>query len=211
MNPLRLLSMKNIIPPSLLLIAFALLPTSLTAIPNKATEVNPIEVGSTVPDVALTQADGSSIQLKDLIAAKKTVIVFYRGSWCPYCTRHLAALGQVEETLVKKGYQIIAISPDQPAKVSELSGTSEFNYTLYSDSEMAASSAFGLTFKVDAPTLKKLDRHNIDIEAASGEKHHLLPVPAVFIVASDGTIQFRYYNPDYSKRLSAKKIVNAIQ
>jgi peroxiredoxin len=46
--------------------------------------------------------------------------------------------------------------------------------------------------------LKLLAQHGIDLEAASGEKHHELPVPAVFLVATNGVIQFEYINPDYS-------------
>ena len=76
---------------------------------------------------------------------------------------------------------------------------------------MKAASSFGLNFKVDAPTLEKLDRYNIDIEAASGQTHHLLPVPAVYIVGTDGIITFRYYNTDYSKRLAAEAILEAIK
>lgn len=203
--------MKKTITTTLLFATTALSPSLLVATPNKATEVNPIEVGSTIPPVSLTQADGTKVQLRELVSEKATVIVFYRGSWCPYCTRHLAALAEVEETLLSKGYQIIAISPDQIDKVHEYTNDAKVNYTVYSDSLMQASSAFGLSFKLDAPTLKKLDSYNIDVEAASGQTHHLLPVPAVYIVNTDGIIQFRYYNPDYTTRLSAEEIVEAIQ
>lgn len=201
--------MRNTITTSLLLTATLLLPAFLMGAPEKPTEVNPIEVGSTVPNVPLTQADGQSIQLRELVSEKDTVIIFYRGSWCPYCTRHLAALGQVEDQLLDKGYQIIAVSPDNVNKVGE--SAADYNYTLYSDSLMEAASAFGLTFKVDAPMLKKLDSYKIDIEAASGQSHHLLPVPAVYIVGKDGIIKFRHYNPNYSKRLAPEDILKAIK
>lgn len=203
--------MNNKLTVSLLCFATALLPSMLTATPDQPTEVNPIEVGSTVPNVSLTQADGSRVQLQEILSAQKTVIIFYRGSWCPYCTRHLAALSEVEPALLAKGYQIIAISPDKSEKVREYTDQSELNYTLYSDSSMEASSAFGLSFKVDAPTLQKLESYQIDIEAASGQSHHLLPVPAVYIVNTDGIITFRYYNPDYSTRLSAEEILKAVR
>ena len=66
---------------------------------------------------------------------------------------------------------------------------------------MAAAEAFRIAYRVDDATLKTLAQHGIDLEAASGEKHHELPAPAVFVVATDGRIQFEYVNPDYSVRV----------
>jgi peroxiredoxin len=43
--------------------------------------------------------------------------------------------------------------------------------------------------------------YGIDLEGASGESHHVLPVPATFIIGTDGIINFAYINPDYKVRL----------
>lgn len=72
-----------------------------------------------------------------------------------------------------------------------------------------AARAFGLAFRVDAETYENLLGYGIDLEAASGEDHHLLPVPAVFLIGRDGTIDFRYYNPDYKERLSGDALLEA--
>ena len=73
-------------------------------------------------------------------------------------------------------------------------------FTLLSDSQMTASRAFRIAYKVDDATLKLFAQNGIDLEAASGEKHHELQVPAVFLVATNGVIQFEYINPDYTVR-----------
>jgi len=65
---------------------------------------------------------------------------------------------------------------------------------------MTASRAFRIAYKVDDATLKLLVQNRIDLQAASGEKHHQLPVPAVFLVAMNGVIQFEYINPAYTVR-----------
>jgi peroxiredoxin len=64
-----------------------------------------------------------------------------------------------------------------------------------------------LAISPDRP--EKLASYNIDIEAASGETHHLLPIPAVFIVGQDGVIDFSYANPDYKTRLSSEVLLAA--
>lgn len=74
---------------------------------------------------------------------------------------------------------------------------------------MDLSKSFGVAYAVDEATLNALAQHGVDIEAASGAGHHLLPVPAVFLVAGSGMIQFEYVNPDYSVRAHPDLILTA--
>jgi peroxiredoxin len=193
-----------------LLAAFA--PFSLSAqaaVPTDAREVNPIEVGATAPDVTLVEADGTETRLHHLVSQQPAVLVFYRGGWCPYCNRHLAALGEIEGKLRELGYRIHAVSLDKPEKVAAATAEADFDYSLYSDAPADAAKAFGLAFRVDAETYEKLLGYGINLEAASGRDHHLLPVPAVFIIDRDAKIRFRYYNPDYKERLSGEALLKA--
>lgn len=108
------------------------------------------------------------------------------------------------------GYQIIAISPDKPDELRKTMTKKKLNYTLLSDSKMAASRAFGIAFVVANQGAKnKLTRKVI--EKASGENHHQLPVPSVFIVGTDGVIDFEYYNPDYRVRLEPDALLTAAE
>ena len=85
------------------------------------------------------------------------------------------------------------------------------SYQLLSDSKMEASQGFGLAFKVDDKTHEIYKGYGIDLEAASGEKHHLLPVPSVFLVGTDGIIDFSYVNPDYKVRIEPEILLAAAQ
>ena len=135
------------------------------------------------------------------------VLIFYRGGWCPYCNVHLGQLQEIDPQLRELGYRIVAVSPDRQEKMAESLDKTKMTYTLLSDSSMAAAKAFGLAFEVDAEMLKKLDSYNIDIEDASGEQHHMLPVPAVFLVGTDGVIDFVYANPDYKIRIDPEVLL----
>lgn len=83
------------------------------------------------------------------------------------------------------------------------------NFTLLSDSQMTAARAFRIAYQVDDATLKALAQHGIALEAASGETHHELPVPAVFLAGSNLVIQFEYANPDYSARVQPELLLAA--
>ena len=88
----------------------------------------------------------------------------------------------------------------------------EIKYRLLSDSEMTAAIALGIAFHVDDATVGKHKTSlGIDFEADSGQKHHLLPVPAVFVVAKDGVIQFSYVNPNYKVRIDPGVLLKAAE
>lgn len=123
----------------------------------------------------------------------------------------MGALGTVEPKLLELGYQVLAVSPDRPAKLHETHEKFAFGYRLLSDSRMQAASAFGIAFTVDDATLLKYKGYGIDLEEASGESHHVLPVPSVFIAGTDGIIRFVYTNPDYRERLAPDEVIKAAE
>ncbi|MBI4546527.1 MAG: AhpC/TSA family protein [Ignavibacteriae bacterium] len=166
-----------------------------------AEEIHPLLIGMKIPDVTVNATDGSPFRLSEAIEKKPTVLIFYRGGWCPYCNVHLGQLQSAEPELLKLGYQIFAISADRPEKLRESMEKKHFNYTLLSDSSMACARSFGLAFRVDENMVEKYKSYNMDLEEASGLKHHLLPVPAVFIIGTDGIIKFEYVNPNYKVRI----------
>jgi peroxiredoxin len=170
-------------------------------IPTSADAICPLLVGSKIPSMTLRTSDGGEFALNAALAQKPTVLIFYRGGWCPYCNIHLSRLQEVEPQLLQLGYQILAISADRPEKLYKSLGKKHLDYILLSDSSMECAQAFGIAFRVDDKTIDKYKRYNMDLEEASGQKHHLLPVPAAFIVGTDGVIKFKYVNPNYKVRV----------
>ena len=121
----------------------------------------------------------------------------------------MVQLRDLNEAINDLGFQILAISPDRLSKVGETIGEHKISFTLLSDSQMIAARAFGIAYTVDDATLKALAQHGVDLEAASGEMHHELPVPAVFLVGTNLVIQFEYVNPDYSVRVHPELLLAA--
>jgi peroxiredoxin len=177
--------------------------------PDSSENVRPILLGTTLPEIGLRTIDGQTIALKDAIAGKPTVLVFYRGGWCPYCNTQLSGLRLIRKDLDALGYGLIAISPDTPEELKKTLDGQALDFQLLSDSRAGAMRAFGVGYRVDAATLKKLGDYGIDLEKASGETHHVLPVPAVFLVDQAGTLQFSYVHPDYKVRVPQDVVLAA--
>lgn len=116
----------------------------------------------------------------------------------------MGQLQEIEPQLSHWGYQIIAISADRPEKLRESMERHSLHYLLLSDSTMTGAQAFGLAYRVNDEMLRELQQDGVNLEEASGEEHHLLPVPAVFIVGTDGRIKLEYANPDHKVRFDPK-------
>lgn len=172
-------------------------------------DVCPLKVGESLPDVKLQTVKGKSKGLLKLTNNKPTILVFYRGGWCPYCNEHLSELAKVEEDLLKMGYQVLAISTDRPEELSKTSKKIKMDYTLLSDASADAMKAFGLGFVVDEDIRKKYEEYGIDLAKASGKTHYILPVPAVFVIDASGTVTFQHVNPNYKVRLAPEVLMAA--
>lgn len=183
---------------------------SLTAFANDISEIKPILIGSEVPEATIENADGHEISLADAIASKPTILVFYRGGWCPYCNLHLQELAESEAALIDLGYQIIALSPDSPESLKATLDEKELSYQLYSDSSFSAADAFGISYSLDDETLKKYKGYGIDLEKTSGGKNtNKLPVSSVFIITGDNEVSFSYVDPNYKFRVSKEVLLAA--
>jgi peroxiredoxin len=177
---------------------------------TSAALVRPLLVGEKVPDVQIKDADGKAVTLAKALAGKPTILVYYRGGWCPFCSQHLSALGRKEAELKRLGFQIVAISADRPAKVKETVVGSKLTYTVLSDNTMAGAKAFGIAFKLPVETVKLYkEKYRIDVEGDSGMKHHILPVPSVFVIDAKGRVTFNYVNPNYKVRLDEDVLIAA--
>lgn len=174
-------------------------------------QVRPVLLASKMPDVAVTTLAGKPTTLKSVAAGKPVILVFYRGGWCPFCNLQLSDLRLIQKQTDALGYQMIGISPDSSAELKRTLDKQQLKYTLLSDSKANAMRAFGIGYQLDAATIEKYKGYGVDLEKTSGEKHHALPVPSVFIVDADGIVQFSYVNPDYKARVPGSVVLAAAQ
>lgn len=197
---------------ALLALSFSISAQTLdrAAIAPSASDVTPLLNGMKIPDVTLKTADGAPVSLRAQVLEKPAVLLFYRGGWCPYCNRQLAGLKDIEADLVEGGFQVLAISPESPARLQEQKLETEFAVTLLSDESLQTIREFGIGFYVKDDTAKLYkDKMNVDLTKEAESKKSVLPAPAVFIVDTKGNIVFNYVNPDYSVRLSPELLLQA--
>jgi peroxiredoxin len=174
-------------------------------IPDKAEDISPLLISEKIPDSKLIDALGNEFSLANLVSEKNTVLLFYRGGWCPYCTAHLAAVGEIENEIDVLGYQIIAISPDAPATIEDTGEKIKTKYLLLSDPGGELMKKMGIAFQ--APTRYKDMLMSYSDDLNDG----FLPVPSIFVVSKEGTIVFEYISPDYKQRIEGSLLLSILK
>lgn len=175
------------------------------AVPQSATDIAPLLIGEKIPNVILKSTENADVQLSDLLKKKKSVLVFYRGGWCPYCNLHLQALAEAEKQILDQGFQIIAISPDAPANLKITAEKDKAKYTLLSDSKGELIKAIGIAFEAPENYKSVINVHS------NGVNTNFLPVPSVFVVNTENEILFEYISPDFKQRISAELLVSVLK
>lgn len=161
---------------------------------EEATAICPLLIGEKIPSNSLRDVQGKKVNLKELTSRKQSILVFYRGGWCPYYNLHLAELQIIEPEILAAGYQIIAVSPDSPESLRNAADKNKLNYILLSDYGAELIRAFGLAYKAPQQYAELLAK------SSDGQNKDVLPVPAAFVLNKQGEILFEYVNPDYKKR-----------
>lgn len=149
--------------------------------------------------------------LAKLLEVGPVVVTFYRGSWCPYCVSELSTVQKHLEDITSVGATVLAISPEKPSETADLVGQKEFGFLFGTDQDNELATKLALSFKLDAKTIKRYKNYGIDLPESNDAKVWELPIPATYIVDTDGTIAWSFVDEDYSKRPDYKKVVQKLR
>ena len=191
---------------SLLAIAFLfIISANFAQVATNSEDVKPLLIGESIPSIKVISLDGSNVEITDIVKKQKTVLIFYRGGWCPYCNTHLSAIGELQETIKSLGYQTVAISPDAPEKLKESIEKNNLNYTLYSDSSTELIQKMGIALQAPERYTSKL------LNYSDQNNSNVIPAPSVFIIARNGAILFQYTDANYKERISEEDLLEALE
>lgn len=171
-------------------------------------------INSKAPDFKARDQFGNEIVFKDLRKKGNVVVVFTRGSWCPYCNRYLKRLQDSAELIKAKNAQLIVITPETKEGIESTVDKTGATFPIIYDSVMKITNAYSGAYKVDEKVLMRYKNSNPSIDLLkinNQRKDAYLPITAVYIVNDEGSITFRYFDEDYKKRVSVKEILQALK
>ena len=98
--------------------------------------------GDKAPGFELKNQDGNDVSLKNY-AGKKTIVYFYPAASTPGCTKEACDFEENLGPLQDAGYDVVAISPDLPAKLKKFQTNQDLHFELLSDPELEVHKAWG--------------------------------------------------------------------
>ncbi len=174
-------------------------------IPENPEDISPLLIGETLPSVNLIDDLGEIINLNNQIKKMNTVLVFYRGGWCPFCNMQLSGLASSEIDIIKLGYQIIAVSPDDYRNLKPTIQEDNVKYKVYSDPNGEFIQQVGIAFTASPNTMEYIFNKTI------GKTTEILPVPTVLVLNTKGEILFEYISPNYKQRISPELLLAVLE
>jgi peroxiredoxin len=167
--------------------------------------------GEPMPPFMLPDEAGNLVSLPGLLETGPVAIAFNRGHWCPYCRVNTAALAEVQDKVSAMGAQVVAILPDRQQFTARLRDDSHARFPILTDMDNGYAMSLNLVMWVGAEMEGLLPNAGVRMPDYQGNDSWMLPIPATFVVGTDGIIKARHVDPDYRKRMEIDELLAALK
>lgn len=167
--------------------------------------------GDTAPDADLLTADGAAVSFSSVLDDAATVVVFYRGAWCPYCNITLRTYQQdLLPALEERGAQLVAISPQTADGTAQSQGNGSLDFTVLSDPGNVLADRFGIVTEPSAHAQEAHTELGFAVSDSNADATARVPFPSVYVIDRSGRIRFADVHVDYTSRTEVTDIVGAV-
>ena len=121
------------------------------------------------------------------------------------------ALQAILPELARLGGTLVAISPQLPEHNRELSRTRQLTFDILTDRGNEVAARFGLRFNLPDYLRHVYSTFPLDLEKFNGDASWSLPIPARFLIDSQGIIRAAESDPDYTTRPEPEDTLEAVR
>jgi len=169
------------------------------------------KVGEPMPAFLLPDEEGRLVHLHDLLDEGPLALAFHRGHWCPYCRINIEALARAEKELAAEHRHIAAVVPDRQKFAVWLKSDTKAPFSLLIDMDNGYAMSLGLAIYVGDEVKHLMVSSGWDPSVSQGTDDWMLPIPATFIIGTDGIVRARFVDPDYRMRMAIEDILAALR
>jgi len=165
--------------------------------------------GEEMPPFLLPNGNNRLVALDDLLKEGPAIISFNRGHWCEYCLIELAAFREALNEFARGGAKVASIMPETQNFISQMDHHEAF--PVLSDIDNGYALSLGLAICLGEEVRQLYLEHGLHLEKYNGNDTWFLPIPATFVVGTDGRIIDRYVDPDFRNRMEIADILTALE
>jgi peroxiredoxin len=169
------------------------------------------KIGDALPSFLLPDERGTLVSLDDLLAKGPVAICFHRGHWCPYCRLNFLALAKAQPQIAAAGGQIAAIIPERWRFTAALKAQAGAAFPVLTDMDNGYAMSLNIAIWLGPEMEKFIAGRGHDLPAYQGNKSWIVPIPATFVVGTDGVIVARYLDPDYRHRMGIEDLESSMR
>lgn len=168
-------------------------------------------LGAKAPDFKAVDQFDRSFQLRELAKRKPVLLLFYRGYWCPHCTRLLARLQDSLSYFTDKGVTVLAISPESKESRLKTLYKTKAGFALVHDSALLISRLYDVAYELSESQLARYRSGAIDLNKVNQPNPAFLPVPAIYVIGKDYSITYRFFDPEHKRRINVADLIALFQ
>ncbi len=171
---------------------------------------NALNVGAKMPSFSLKDSNGKTVNSDDLLKQGNLVVVFYRGSWCPFCNLYLRNLQKNLAQIKAAGGNLVAVSVENPDNSLSVTKKNELDFTVLSDPNLKVAKQFGIVYDFPKETGEKYKANGLDIAKHNEMEKAQLPLSATYVVNKKGEIVYAFLETDYKQRAAPEVIIETL-
>lgn len=166
-------------------------------------------VGETIPNFTAKDQFEKTFSLSQ--EKKKTVLVFIRGQWCPYCNKYIESLKNLAPELESKNTRLVIISPEKPEFIEKTISKAKTSYSVLYDENYKIAELFDVLYTPEKKTTDFYEKHlGDDFKKSRSDDSGRLPVSATYILDENQKIIWRHFSTDYKERASLEDIIKQL-
>ena len=171
-----------------------------------------LKKGDQAPQFSAEDNTGKQLKLKELLKSHKAVVLFfYRGQWCPYCNKQIKELQDSLQLLTTRGAYVVGVTPETGENINETINKTHASFSIIQDKSSRVMKAYDVNYNVNEQTLAQLNKYGVDLEKNNGNRDHVLPVPATYVIDRSGKIIYVHFDKDYTKRASVRAVLDVLK
>jgi len=147
-----------------------------------------LEVGKPLPKFFLKDASGKEISSKE-IGSQASLIMFYRGNWCPLCMAQIKEVAAQYRELESRGIKIYMVSPQSEGHTDSLAKRFDVNMNFLIDEDHKAADSLQIKAENGLP---------MGLQALGYDSDTVMPT--VIMTNSKGEIIFADLTDNYRVR-----------